>query len=312
MLFRSAPECQHCYAESNIGVVLTGVCWGTENQGGTRKVKRSWNEPLMYNRRAMLTHDRIRCFTASLSDVFDDWNGVMLDADGNICLTAAFPWDGLVPWKGGLICSSDELAGILREGWFRTTTMQDCRLRFFREIVDQTPLVDHLVLTKCPERIAACLPVPGRAGVAAETSMAECFRPNLWLGTSAGTKHSLEKFLPPLIAARDACAVTFLSCEPLLEDVSLKPWLPYLDWVIIGGESGDKARPSCIEWIRDVLWQCLEAGVPVFVKQLGARPLLGGKPYPITTKKGGYVIEWPRDLDVRQFPVPRTAPVTSA
>jgi protein gp37 len=45
-----------------------------------------------------------------------------------------------------------------------------------------------------------------------------------------------------------------------------------LDWVIVGGESGPGARPCNVQWIRDIVRQCREAGVPVFVKQLGASP----------------------------------------
>lgn len=48
-----------------------------------------------------------------------------------------------------------------------------------------------------------------------------------------------------------------------------------IDAAIVGGESGPKARPCHIEWIRSVVRQCDEAGVGVHVKQLGARPVAG-------------------------------------
>ena len=44
----------------------------------------------------------------------------------------------------------------------------------------------------------------------------------------------------------------------------------HVDWVIVGGESGPGARPCDVSWIASVVRQCREAGVPVFVKQLGA------------------------------------------
>jgi hypothetical protein len=46
-----------------------------------------------------------------------------------------------------------------------------------------------------------------------------------------------------------------------------------LDWVICGGESGPGARPCDLAWIRSIVEQCKAAGVPCFVKQLGARPI---------------------------------------
>ncbi len=47
---------------------------------------------------------------------------------------------------------------------------------------------------------------------------------------------------------------------------------PGVDWVIVGGESGPGARPCDVGWIRDIVQQCRAASVPVFVKQLGAKP----------------------------------------
>ena len=63
----------------------------------------------------------------------------------------------------------------------------------------------------------------------------------------------------------------------------------------------DTTRPCALDWIRSVVAQCRAAGVPVFVKQLGARPV--GAPIPLRHKKGGDPNEWPADLaDLRQFP----------
>jgi len=99
---------------------------------------------------------------------------------------------------------------------------------------------------------------------------------------------------------------------------------PKLDWVIFGGESGPNARECRVEWVRDIVRQCQKAGVPVFVKQLGARVVerepsvwpkgttLMGDGFGnylasnLQHKKGGNIEEWPSDLRVREFP--RTAP----
>jgi hypothetical protein len=81
-----------------------------------------------------------------------------------------------------------------------------------------------------------------------------------------------------------------------------------IDWVIVGGESGGGARPCDVAWIRDVVAQCRAAGVPVFVKQLGALPRIDGGTLTVegyrwvSDHKGGDPDEWPADLRVREFP----------
>ena len=60
----------------------------------------------------------------------------------------------------------------------------------------------------------------------------------------------------------------FLSCEPLLGPLQLG--LEGIDWVIVGGESGHRARPMQASWARSIREQCEDAGVPFFFKQWGA------------------------------------------
>lgn len=62
---------------------------------------------------------------------------------------------------------------------------------------------------------------------------------------------------------------SFLSIEPLLEDLGDID-LSYIDWVIVGGESGKNARPMKKEWVLNIKRQCKEQGVPFFFKQWGA------------------------------------------
>jgi Bacteriophage protein gp37 len=88
--------------------------------------------------------------------------------------------------------------------------------------------------------------------------------------------------------------------------------------VIVGGESGAKARPCDVEWIADILAQCDFTGTPAFVKQLGSRPVTpdlthwGGR-YALLPDRSGYALdlndshggdpaEWPEELRVREFP----------
>jgi protein gp37 len=89
---------------------------------------------------------------------------------------------------------------------------------------------------------------------------------NVWLGASVeNRKHGV----PRIDVLRSIDAKTrFLSVEPLLEDVGSIN-LAGIHWVIVGGESGHKARPMKPEWVDHVKRQCDAAGVPFFFKQWG-------------------------------------------
>ena len=108
--------------------------------------------------------------------------------------------------------------------------------------------------------------------------------PNIWEGVSVEDQETADERIPLLL--QTPAAVRFVSYEPALGPVTFtgissvpacfNPFLegryPRLDWVIVGGESGPKARPFDITWARSTVEQCRGAGVPVFIKQLGARP----------------------------------------
>ena len=78
--------------------------------------------------------------------------------------------------------------------------------------------------------------------------------------------------------------VKFLSCEPLIGPI-FNMNLENIDWVIVGGESGPKARPMEEIWVWDIKQQCQEGGVAFFFKQWGgirksrAGRILGGRTY---------------------------------
>ena len=102
---------------------------------------------------------------------------------------------------------------------------------------------------------------------------------NVWIGTSVEN----QKYAPRLsVLRRVPATVRFVSAEPLLERIDLTPWLEdgTLNWVIVGGESGRKARPMREEWALRIRDDCLELGVPFFFKQWGGR----------TSKSGGRIL----------------------
>jgi len=90
--------------------------------------------------------------------------------------------------------------------------------------------------------------------------------PHVWFGVSVEDR---KYGLPRIQVLRETPArVRFLSIEPLLEDLGSLD-LSGIDWVIVGGESGPKARPMNESWALSILRQCRRANVPFFFKQWG-------------------------------------------
>ncbi len=89
--------------------------------------------------------------------------------------------------------------------------------------------------------------------------------PNVWMGVSVEDGRVLQR----IDDLREVPAyVRFLSCEPLIGPLdSLN--LDGIHWVIVGGESGPKARPMKAEWVTSILDQCRRSDVPFFFKQWG-------------------------------------------
>ena len=76
--------------------------------------------------------------------------------------------------------------------------------------------------------------------------------------------HGRIDFLSAIVSAK----TRFLSCEPILSDLGTLD-LTGIGWVIVGGESGNQARPMKKEWVLNIKRQCEEQGVPFFFKQWG-------------------------------------------
>lgn len=126
------------------------------------------------------------------------------------------------------------------------------------------------VLTKRPERaveLASHLPWPT----------------NVWMGVSVEN----QRWTGRIDALREIpAAVRFLSCEPLLGPLTLN--LNGVHWVIVGGESGLRARPMRGDWAADIRDQCAAAGVAFYFKQWGAHDVTGKR---VGKKKSGRVLD---------------------
>lgn len=121
------------------------------------------------------------------------------------------------------------------------------------DVVDRCRVHTFQVLTKRAERLAgffAHRPVPV----------------NAWIGVSV---ENVRYGVPRIDALRSVAArIRFLSVEPLLEDLGALD-LTDIHWVIVGGESGPKARPMQVAWVENIQRQCVEQDVQFFFKQWG-------------------------------------------
>lgn len=124
---------------------------------------------------------------------------------------------------------------------------------------------------------------------------------NLWAGTSVTDRRSAAR-IGHLLRVGSTDTIRFVSLEPHVEPIDLRPWLSGIDWVIEGGESGRGARPFDLVWASDIIGQCRDAGVPLFVKQLGSLVISSGCEARFSDAHAGDWAEWPEGLRVRQMP----------
>jgi protein gp37 len=171
------------------------------------------------------------------------------------------------------------------------------------EFIDQvfavmalTPRHIYQILTKRPERMLAYTKRLGgsfklfdvavsKLGYTKEFSAARLAGwplPNVWLGVSVEDQATADERIPILLQAK--AALHWISAEPLIGPIDLEQvpvgmsgplrpgaagLAPRLGWVVVGGESGGKARPMRIDWARSLRNQCKQAEIPFFFKQTG-------------------------------------------
>jgi protein gp37 len=141
----------------------------------------------------------------------------------------------------------------------RRAILNDERARLW-EIIEATPHLDWLLLTKRPQHILYMVPWENN------------WPDNVWVGTSIENQRVAEQRLPNLL--RVPARIRFLSCEPLLGTLDLGSWFRRdgfypIDWVIAGGESGANSRPMHPDWASTLLRQCQRSKVAFHFKQWG-------------------------------------------
>lgn len=238
--------CKFCYAEklSERNPSTLGI-WGPKGHR-SMAAEAYWRQPLKWNHSAACAefnresdYHRPRVFCASLADVFEG--------------------DATMP-------ATD------------VENVRAARDRLFG-LIEATPNLDWLLLTKRPENVMMMTPESWREGLPM----------NVWLGTSCEDQKTADERIPHLLAV--PASVRFLSCEPLLGPIDLHQYLHTakpaiacgrnfeiskidittreIHWVIVGGESGPNARPMHPDWARLLRDQCAAASVPFLFKQWG-------------------------------------------
>ncbi len=241
-----------------------------------------WRQPAKWNRKAQAEGVRRRVFCASMADVFE------MPPERNV------------------------------EAW---RVMNEGRARLW-PIIEATPWLDWLLLTKRPQNVKHLAPWKSDAD---DTTRPD-WPANVWLGTTAEDQLRADERIPWLIEI--PAHVRFVSVEPQIAPVDLENVHPYylkrgatsphdpvvridalrghvkgpddmldhkIDWVIVGGESGPGRRAFEMEWLARIVAQCKAAGVPCFTKQDSAH-------------KSGMQGRIPDELWVKEFPASAVVP----
>jgi protein gp37 len=242
---------------------------------------------------AGVLHSRFGGVTKGYSPTFEEltyWPGRMAEAARWRDLTGTARKDK--PWLDGLprlifvSDMSDALSAVvpfdfLEKEIIRSVTSPDGHRH------------QWLWLTKRPDRMAKFGDTLKAKGV--------MWPANLWAGTSI-TSCGTTGRVKHLLRVGDDNTIRFLSVEPQRGEIDLSEWLPHLDWVIQGGQSGRKRHPFHLEWALELISQCKKAGIAYFLKQLGSAVLAKEQRLQFNDRHAGDWSEWPEEVRLRQMP----------
>lgn len=220
--------CKNCYAETLMDKRYHRVNWGA-GQPRARTSAANWRSPQYWNREALARHRSFKIFSGSLCDWLD----------------AEVPVEWLADFLG-LIASNTALTWLLLskrpELW--RERMEAAR----NELLRREDAASQRALAMVQGWLAGQAPW------------------HIWFGISAERQQELRSRMQ---SAKEipAAAVRFVSAEPLLGDIAIREFREHINWVIIGGESGEHRREMSMEHFRSTANECLACDIPLFVKQ---------------------------------------------
>jgi protein gp37 len=289
-----SPGCANCYAaeQNKLRKWTAGGEWGKERR---RTSPANWKGPVKWNADAQggyavagFDQVRPRVFCASLADWLDDEVPVEWLADllSLIRATPNLDWllltkrpENFAPRMDAVLAA---LRGPMSQEWAQTKAFVSNMRTGWQRVTYASPGVG---------------------------------RENYWIGATVENQEYAERRIPQLLSI--PARVRFLSVEPMLGPVDIMTpllghkfhgfegvgmsaaamrargeALPWIEWVICGGESGPKRRPFEIEWAQELAEQCERAGAAFFMKQAGG----------LRSGERGQIPEWLWNL--KQFPQP--------
>jgi protein gp37 len=194
-----------------------------------------------------------------------------------VCLEERAKERQVEPTRQRVFCAS--MADVFEDN----PQVMDWRAELF-EMIEATPNLDWLLLTKRPEKIREL----GALAVVQPFNHWLVTHKNVWIGTSIETQAEADKRTKALLNVGPC--IRFLSAGPLLEEITI-PDIKKWDMVIVEGESGPNCRPFEWDWARKIYEECRAYGVMFFMKQGGGHP-----------NKRDKLEDIPYDLRIREFP----------
>ncbi|PZV06608.1 MAG: hypothetical protein DCF32_09530 [Leptolyngbya sp.] len=143
---------------------------------------------------------------------------------------------------------------------------------------------------------------------------------NVWLGVSVGDQQAANRFRGDAWLMWQFSQITWVSYEPAWGLVDWAGW-EFINWLVIGGESGPNAREFDLAWGEAAIAWCRKHKIPPYMKQLGSKAVVqvhdchqppdNWAPFG-SSGKGTNISEWPGGLRVREFPVQFSADYLAA
>lgn len=296
---RVSPGCENCYAETfakRTGHAVWGVGAGRREFGD-----KHWNEPRKWNAAAEKSQRRHRVFCASMADVFD-LNAPPGARERLFALIRETPW---LDWQL-LTKRPQNVLAMLPADW--GDGYENVWLGCTAE--DQK---------RADERLPILISIPAKIRFVSYEPALEAVDFSSWIQRVDHCKACGNESAPQSADRCPICRHTSILISTWGDDQaeamrtgSRDPNAPGADgpqinWIIIGGESGPHARPFDPAWALDVIAQCDEAGIEVFMKQMGEP---WAKANGAKQRHGADPMEWDPEYRVQEFPMPVVSNLT--